>query len=282
MRSTFLIPVLLILAFSVAFGQTNTEKALFVEKALNRISKKTTDREAELIVQRERLRGMDEQSRRKLENAVIERAKAEQTLSDLVRLKKELELASPPVALASLERLKTESNQANEQLDKMKAREIKARNEAKESRHALNQQELELRNVSSRNAAITTELKTLNRVWRSRFVSDDFTKLKAAIIAAAKELALKSSAVITSQDSSGKESAGARVRFQGDEERRNGATPRYSGLTNCRENNLDIGWYFFWSERKDPATSVTRATSDINYGKFIIDPVEKVPLLEDH
>jgi len=131
MRSTFLIAVPLCLAFSVAFGQTNTEKAQFVEKALNRISKEITDPEAELIVQRERLRRMDEQSRRKLENALIERAKAEQTLSDLVRLKKELERLSPsPATLISLKNIKAESNKANERLDDMRATENKARSEA--------------------------------------------------------------------------------------------------------------------------------------------------------
>jgi hypothetical protein len=276
MRLVVLLIFSICLSFSVAYGQTSEEKTLFVDKALNRISSKTTERETQLTAQLERLREVDEQARRNLENTVAKKARAEKSLADLAQFEKEMEHAYPSSeTFKILARLEKDADEAKQRLPELEARERKEIHEAYTANNEFIQKELELRNVIARDTAIKTSLKTLDEAWRSQAANGDFIKLIGAIATATKEMAIRSSANIMSQDSSGMVTTGVRVRFQGDDERRNVITPRYSGLTGCVETNLDIGWYYFWTERNG------RATSDKNYGKFIIDPVESVQLLED-
>jgi hypothetical protein len=136
--------------------------------------------------------------------------------------------------------------------------------------------ETEYKKDIARYAAKKAELNMLSEDCRTHPNDNEkLARLVEKVVAFSTELGLKSSVNITSQYSNGTHTTGARVRFQGDDERICGTVPRYSGgLTPCTES-LNIGKYYFWTERSD------KETSNKEYCKYIINPDEKVQLVED-
>lgn len=275
MRTAIPLILLVFVPFSNADGQTHEEKAQFVHKALKRVSSINKERETELTAQIESLRVVEGHAKRSLENAKAEKSKSEKSIVNLAEF--EISVESAYISREGLRRwaeLREEASEAEKRLPDLTARETRERIFADAVRSRVSQKESDLKTLNARDASIEAELRTFDSAWRSQATDGEFRKLLGAITVASKELALTSTANITSQNSSGP-TTGIRVRFQGDDERRNGTVPRYSGLTGCEEKNLDLGYYYFWTERNG------RATSDPNYMRPIVDPVEKVQLLED-
>lgn len=275
MRAVAFCFFLLCLPISVAYGADAKDDIPLVTRALSRVSTKITQQEAALAAQLEQLKAREEQTRKKLEETEAEKSKNIRSLARLAEFKKRMQTAYPSnETYRILAELEKEGDEAHKKLPDLEAKERQQRNEADAARNGVVQKELELTTVRGRDAEIETKLRRLDTEWRSKANLSEPVELIAAITSSGRALALTSTANITSQDSHGP-TTGIRVRFQGVDERLNGTTPRFSGLTGCTEKNLAIGYYYFWTEREG------KATSDPNFSKLLLDEVETIELLED-
>lgn len=264
-----------------AYGQTVEEKVRFVEVANKRILASMSTREQQLESELGQLKTDESTVKEELEKlkASFDSASYEADEKELKELESTINETSDPTTRAQLnstyqdlKRLLAEKRETSKE-NSLRIQKLTSQYNNASNRYIA--KEIEFRMTSKRNSDLKTELLVLKRAWRSQVTEENFSRLALTIRFIANELSIKSNVSFSSQKSSGEKTSGARVRAQGDDERRSGGTPRYSCITGCEEKNLEIGWYYFWTERN------SKKTSDENFGKFIIEQSEVVQLVED-
>ncbi|HJR06843.1 MAG TPA: hypothetical protein VJ842_06270 [Pyrinomonadaceae bacterium] len=275
-----LLPVSSVSGQGTSVSQPGTAEArkAFVDQALNRVSQVFNQRESQLINQQAQRKAAESAALQNLVSINVSRGQLQQVAGYLARIEQAISqksiVASPEFG-ASVRR---ERGAAEAQVAELAQREEEAKNELALRQEEFSRGENELRALIARNSEIKGGLNALRDNWLSHQTAENFNTLLGAVTATANSMAVTSNVDIISQDKAGR-TAGARVRFEGDDERRQGKTPRFSCVTvidkPCTETNVGVGYYYFWTERDN------KATSDKNFGKFILDPVVAITLVED-
>ena len=262
-----------------AYGQgTSPEQKAFVDKALSRIFQSFNQRENQVIQEQEQRKAAKAVALEKLFNIAATSVQAQQAVSDLANIEKALSQKSVMASAEFTASIRQERAAAEERQSALANQEEGAKNELARAGDAVNRGENELRALIARDSEKKGALSALQNNWLSHQTGENFSTLLGVIQITSNDSAVTSDVNITSQDKAGNPTTGARVRFEGDDERRKGTTPGFSCVTTpkpCTEKNIGIGFYYFWTERE------RGATSDKNFGKFIIDPVHVITIIED-
>jgi hypothetical protein len=269
----------ILLPLSSAYGQgTLQEQNAFIDKSLSRIFNTFNERESQVIQQQEQRKKAEAEALQNLFNIATTSVQAQQAVSDLVNIEKALSQKSVMASAEFTASIRQERAAAEERRSAMASQAEGAKNQVASARTEVKRGENELRALIARDSEKRGALSALQNNWLSHQTGENFSTLLGVIQITSNDSAVTSDVNITSQDKAGNPTTGARVRFEGDDERRKGTTPGFSCVTAlkpCTEKNIGIGFYYFWTERE------RGATSDKKFGKFITDPVNLITIIED-
>src|SRR5216684_3026999 len=262
----------ILLPLSSAYGQgTVQEQKAFIDKSLSRIFNTFNERESQVIQQQEQRKKAEAAALQNLFNIVATSVQAEQAASDFAHIEEALSQKSVMATAEFSASIRRERLSAEERRSALASQAEGAKNQVASARTEVKRGENELRALIARDSETKGALSALKNNWLSHQTGENFSTLLGVIHITANDSAVTSDVNITSQDKAGTPTTGARVRFEGDDERRKNKAPGFSCVTSakpCTERKVGVGFYYFWTERE------RGATSDKNYGKFITDLVE--------